>query len=105
MSHRWRILAVLAVAVLVVLALPLREERGRLLPGAGAHVARFSVTGIIFSILGLVQIRKQPERFTGRGLAIAGIVIGIVSLVLVVVLMILGVALNWDEIRKDLQNA
>jgi hypothetical protein len=64
----------------------------------------FSVSGIIFSIIGLVQIRKQPERFTGRGLAIAGIVIGIVSLVLVAVLMILGVALNWEEIKKDLQS-
>jgi protease-4 len=44
----WRLLAVLAVAVLVVLALPLREEGTRLLPGAGgAHVARLNVTGVI----------------------------------------------------------
>lgn len=65
----------------------------------------FSVTGIIFSAVGLVQIRKQPERFSGRGLAIAGIVLGIISLVLVSILMILGVALNWQEIKKDLQSA
>lgn len=52
-----------------------------------------------------MQIRKQPERFSGRGLAIAGIVLGIISLVLVAILMILGVALNWQEIKKDLQSA
>jgi protease-4 len=43
----WRILAVLAVAVLVILALPLREQGGRLLPGVGAHVARFNISGVI----------------------------------------------------------
>ncbi len=43
----WRVVAVLAVAVLLILALPLREGGGRLLPGGGAHVARFSISGII----------------------------------------------------------
>ena len=43
----WRFLAVLAVAVLVIAVLPLREDGELLLPTTGAHLARLPVNGII----------------------------------------------------------
>lgn len=61
----------------------------------------FNIAGIICSVIGFVQIRKQPERYTGRGLAIAGIIIGSLSILLAAGLLIFGVALNWQELQKE----
>lgn len=47
-----------------------------------------SVPGLIFSIIGLVEIRKQPHRLSGEGLAIAGIVLSIVGLVLGIFMLV-----------------
>ena len=38
--------------------------------------------GVIFSIVGLSEIKREPGRFTGRSLAIAGIIIGLAGLAL-----------------------
>ena len=62
----------------------------------------FNVCGIIFSAIGLVQIRNRPGHYTGRGLAIAGLVVGILSVVLAALMLTLGVVLSWDEIMKDI---
>ena len=62
----------------------------------------FNLVGIGLSIAGLVQVRNQPERFQGRGLAIAGLILGILSILLGVLFLILGVALNWSDIQKEL---
>jgi hypothetical protein len=61
----------------------------------------FNIAGIICSFLGLRQVRAQPERYTGRGLAIAGIIVGAVSIVVGLLLLTLGVALNWADLKKD----
>jgi hypothetical protein len=63
----------------------------------------FNLVGIGLSIAGLVQVRNQPERFQGRGLAIAGLILGVLSILLGVLFLILGVALNWSDIQKELQ--
>lgn len=39
------------------------------------------ILGIVFSAIALSRIRKEPEVRTGRGLAIAGLVLGIISVV------------------------
>jgi hypothetical protein len=64
----------------------------------------FNVAGIVFSAIGLVQIKNHPERYSGRGLALAGLIIGIASILIGVVLLILGVALSWSDIQKEFQN-
>jgi hypothetical protein len=43
--------------------------------------------GLIFSILGMSQTSKDPSQ-GGRGLAIAGLVISIVSIVLTIILWV-----------------
>jgi hypothetical protein len=63
----------------------------------------FGALGIIFSLIGLSQINRHPEFYEGRGLAIAGFVLSILSLLLAAVLIMIAVAtgnfhnlyLNW----------
>jgi len=62
----------------------------------------FNLVGIGLSIAGLVQVRNQPERFQGRGLAMAGLILGILSILLGILFLILGVALSWSDIQKEL---
>jgi hypothetical protein len=42
----------------------------------------FSTLGLIFSVIALVQINQEPLRYSGRGMAIAGIVLALVGYVL-----------------------
>ncbi len=61
----------------------------------------FGALGIIFSLIGLSQINRHPEFYEGRGLAIAGLVLSILSLLLAVVLIMIAVAtgnfhFNWS---------
>ncbi len=49
------------------------------------------VPGIVALVLGLValsQIKKSPEKYTGKGMAIAGIVIGAVNIAFYILLLI-----------------
>lgn len=62
----------------------------------------FNILGIIFSAIGLSQIKRNPEKHTGRGLALAGLIISIVSLLLAVGLFVVGVALSWTDIMREL---
>jgi hypothetical protein len=41
----------------------------------------FSVLGIVFSSIGLSQINRDPARQTGKGVAIGGLVLSILSLI------------------------
>jgi peptidyl-prolyl cis-trans isomerase B (cyclophilin B) len=50
----------------------------------------FNVIAIILGAIGLSQIKKTGEK--GRGLAIAGIIIGAVSLVIGIIIVIVSVA-------------
>jgi len=40
------------------------------------------VLGVVFSIIGLVQIKNNPELYDGKGMAIAGLVLSILGLLL-----------------------
>ncbi len=61
----------------------------------------FGALGIVFALIGLSQINRQPGLYEGRGLAIAGLVLSIVSLLLAFVLITLALAtgnfhFNWN---------
>lgn len=49
----------------------------------------FASLGLVFSILGLMEIKRHPQQYDGENLAIAGIVLGALGLV-VFVLAFLG---------------
>jgi Domain of unknown function (DUF4190)/GYF domain 2 len=52
----------------------------------------FNVLGLIFSLLALSQINASPELHEGRGMAIAGLVLSILSLVFFITRLLLGAA-------------
>ncbi len=52
--------------------------------------APFSIPGLIFSILALVQIRNDPNRYGGKGIAVAGLVLCVSSIALMILLMIIA---------------
>lgn len=52
----------------------------------------FNILGLVFSVVGLVQINNHPELHEGKGLAITGIVLCVLSiLVTLVMLLFFGV--------------
>lgn len=51
----------------------------------------FSVGAIVFGYLGLYDIRRSPGRLTGRGLAIAGIVLGYLGVAFTITLIGFGI--------------
>lgn len=51
----------------------------------------FNVVAIVLGFIGLSQVKKTGER--GRGLAIAAIIIGFVSIVLIIIAIVVSVSL------------
>lgn len=61
----------------------------------------FGTLGIVFSLIGLSQINQQPQSYEGRGIAIAGLVLSILSLLLAFIFIMIAVAtgnfhFNWN---------
>jgi hypothetical protein len=52
----------------------------------------FNLLGLIFSIIGLAQIKSNPEQYSGRTMAIIGLALCIVSFFFGIVLFIIAVA-------------
>lgn len=44
----------------------------------------FNILGLVFSIIGLVQIKNNPEIYDGKGMAVAGLVLSILGLLLMI---------------------
>jgi len=63
----------------------------------------FNVPGIICSTVALAQIKNDPQNQQGKGLAIAGLLLSILSIVLVVLFLVLGVALNSGDLWRKVQ--
>jgi hypothetical protein len=64
---------------------------GMAIAGFVLAITCFSLLGTIFSAVALAQINKEPQRYKGKGLAIAGLVLGIVMLGLILILAFTGV--------------
>jgi len=61
----------------------------------------FNVAGIICSVVALSQNKNDPVNQQGKGLAIAGLVLSIFSILLIGLLVIFGVASHWtDALRR-----
>jgi hypothetical protein len=54
----------------------------------------FNILGLVFSLIGWSQINRHPERYEGRGLAIAGLILSAASLMLGFGLALLNFALH-----------
>jgi hypothetical protein len=51
-----------------------------------------AILGLVFSAIGLSRIKKNPKRFRGRGLAIAGLVLSIIVIGIVLLILLLLLA-------------
>ncbi|HWD92885.1 MAG TPA: DUF4190 domain-containing protein [Verrucomicrobiae bacterium] len=47
----------------------------------------FNITGLILSLVALSQIKSNPNRYDGKGMAIAGLVLSLMSLALIVIIL------------------
>jgi len=61
----------------------------------------FNVLGLVFSAIGLAQIKQHPEEYSGKGMAVAGIVLAVLSLALAAVMLAMGLALSFGSGRFD----
>jgi hypothetical protein len=60
--------------------------------GIFLYVATFGTVAIILSIISLSRIKKNPNRFKGKGLAITALVLGILELLLAI--LVIGILLG-----------
>lgn len=58
----------------------------------------FGLLGLIFSLIGLSQIKHSPHLYEGRGLAIAGLSLSIASLVLGVAWLVFSLLTNHSHV-------
>lgn len=66
----------------------------------------FNVAGIVFSIIGMNQIKADPVNQTGKQMAQTGLWCSIASIVIAAIMLAVGVAFNvanWDEIKRGLE--
>ena len=62
----------------------------------------FNALGIVFALLALSQIRDDPQSQQGRGLAIAGLVLCILSFVIAALSVVLGLAMGTPEVLRKI---
>ena len=63
----------------------------------------FNIAGIVFSAIGLAQANKSPDK-TGKGMAIAGLILSILSILLVIlVFAFFGMAMSFDDIMREIK--
>jgi hypothetical protein len=51
------------------------------------------ITAIVFSAIGLSAIKRNPDLYKGKGFAIAGLIVGIIDVILIFLLLVLVLAL------------
>jgi hypothetical protein len=71
--------------------------------GCCCYGAPFNVLGIVFSLIALAQIRNDPQSQEGRGLAIAGLVLSLLSILFAVLVFAFGLALSTPDILRKLE--
>ncbi len=64
----------------------------------------FGVLGLIFSLIGLSQINANPQTHEGRGMAIAGLILSILSLLLGAGGMLSNLVLNQPHIMWNFEH-
>jgi hypothetical protein len=64
----------------------------------------FNVLAIIFGLVALAQIKANPVVEQGRGIAIAGLVLGTLSIALAVLILALGFTMFSSDFLQKLQN-
>jgi hypothetical protein len=64
----------------------------------------FNILGFIFSVIALLQIGNRPEVYTGRGLAIAGLILSSIGILFLLVMLMSGhtnLSFNFPQILNQ----
>ena len=64
-----------------------------------------SILAIIFGIIGLREVKRSPDEVTGYGLALAGFILGVITLAMGVMAMIFVGIFTWHiwkEIYREI---
>jgi hypothetical protein len=60
----------------------------------------FNLLGVVFALIALHQIRSEPERYTGKNMAIAGLSLSVLSILVGVILLLIGVSSGWHDVSR-----
>ena len=63
----------------------------------------FNLLGIAFALVAVVQIRTHPLQQQGVGLAVAGLVLSLLSLVLAALLLACGLAVGASDVMRHIE--
>jgi hypothetical protein len=63
----------------------------------------FNILGLVFSLIGLSQINRHPERYEGRGQAIAGLILSAASLLFTFAFTLLHFVLHPENLAWHFQ--
>jgi hypothetical protein len=62
----------------------------------------FNILGLIFSIAALIQIQNRPDLYQGKGMAIAGLILSILSLLVGIGMFTIGMAAGWHDMTHEI---
>ena len=60
----------------------------------------FNVLGLIFSLVALSQINQSPQLYTGKGMAVAGLVLSLLSLAFFAAILFARMALGFHHFHR-----
>ena len=63
----------------------------------------FNIAGLVCSLAGLAQIRRDPQREAGQGMAIAGLVLSVLSFLLSLVILVLYLSLGGGDWMRHIR--
>ena len=64
----------------------------------------FNVAGIVCSLVALTQIRNDPQRERGQGLAIAGLILSFLSIVFAVLLVVFSLSFRSSDWMRHIRH-
>ena len=62
-----------------------------------------SILAVIFGIIGLREVKRSPDQVTGYGLALAGFILGVVTLAISVIAMVFWWMFIWHMWKEIFQ--
>jgi len=63
----------------------------------------FNILGIVFSLVALAQIRNDPRSQDGWGMAVAGLVLSLLSFLMALIFFAFGLALSTPDLLRKLE--
>jgi hypothetical protein len=62
----------------------------------------FNLLGVIFSLIAMAQINQDPQTQQGKGMAIAGLVLSLLSIAMAVLFFVFGLALSTSDVMRKM---